>query len=211
MEYSTEKSDGCKAEKKPAKTRNWLKYAFIVSVALTIVSGLAIYLFFRGPASGAVKPLAQNKEEKSELAEVPEAFPGKYVSFLYNSSYVLKTHKADQDENGVILEQAFLSETSTASKKIGLTVRNLPSHRLEDDPDYKMREINPERYRKEAFAQSNPDDRVFISTYGNPFEKTFFVQHNDLLAIISVTAPAPADETLDNEADLIAESLTWNK
>lgn len=198
-------------EEDSAKKNHWGKYFFIAVVILIVIIAAAVYNFARKPAQGVIKPPAPDIQALQKADGATEAFTGKYISFTHSDKYALKSHETAEDDKAVILEQAYLSESSAISKKIGLTVRNLPSHKLEDDPDYKMREINTKHYKKEDFSEGNISGVSFVPADDSQFEKTFFFIHGDFLAIIAMTAPAFPSETLNKEADTIVKSATWLK
>ena len=197
---------------KPVKPKKrWKNFFFL---AILILVAIPVYLFYRftqKPANGVIRTVSSNAEAIKTVEDVPETFAGKYLTFMYSNKYVLKSHDDQADASGIILERAFLSQTSALSQKIGLTIRSFPSHNLEDVPDYKMRELRTEKYKKETFSQGSVSGVDFIPADDGPFEKDFFIQKGDFLAIISVSAPAMPDETLNKEADLIAKSVAWLK
>jgi len=196
----------------PAQKRHWGRYLWTAFFILLTITIIAVYRFAQKPAEGIVKPANQQNIKAVEIgSSVPETFTGKYVTFMYENSYVLKSDELAEKSGDVILERAYLTESGAMSKKISLTVRDLPSRKLKDDPDYLMREINLKRYRKENFSQGSVQGVSFVPADDSQFEKTFFVLHNDLVATISITAPGTPDEKLNKEADIIAKSLTWNK
>ena len=195
-------------EKKIAKKRHWKIYLFSFFIIFAVAGAVLVYRFAQKPAQGTVKPQAQAVGEDKPQNTLQQ-FSGKYLSFKYQSSYTLKSHDVDPDKNKIILEEAYLSDAAATSQKIILTVRSLPSHNLEDDPDYKMREINTKRYWKESFSEGAVSGLVFVPADNSSFEKSFFILHGDFLAIISITAPAPPDGTLNQEADAIVASVTW--
>lgn len=194
-----------------AKKNHGGRYFFIALVILVAIMAALVYKFAQKPAQGVIKPPVQDIQAAQKADDAPEAFTGKYVSFMHSNKYALKSHESAEEDGAIILEQAYLSESSAISKKIGLTVRSLPSHKFEDNPDYKMREITTKRYKRENFSEGNVNGVSFVPADDSQFEKTFFVTHDDLLAIISMTAPAFPNEDLNKEANAILESLTWLK
>ena len=194
-----------------AKKNHRGRYFFAVLFVFVLIIAAAVYRFAQKPAQGVIKPQTQDAQSGKKAEDVPEAFTGKYISFVYSNKYTLKSHELAKEDKAIILEQAYLSESSAISKKIGLTIRSLPSHNLEDVPDYKMREINTKRYKKENFSEGNISGVSFVPADDGQFEKTFFVTHGDLLAIVSMTAPAFPNEALNKEANTIVKSLIWLK
>lgn len=194
-----------------AKKNHGGRYFFIALVILIAIIAVAVYKFAQKPAQGVIKPPVQDIQALQKADDALEVFTGKYVSFTHSNKYALKSHETAEDDKAVILEQAYLSESSAISKKIGLTVRSLPSHNLEDNPDYKMREITAKRYKREDFSEGNMKGVSFVPADDSQFEKTFFFIYGNFLAIISMTAPAFPSEALNKEADAIVKSATWLK
>jgi hypothetical protein len=198
--------------KKSVKKSHLARYIFASFFILLLVLVEITYRLAQEPAKGVI---VQSSEKENKIAslgsDVPESFTGKYISFAYGNKYALKSHETAKDGSEVILETAYFSESSSISKKINLTVRSLPSGKLEDCPDYKMREIKKERYKKEIFSEGSVKGESFVPADESQFEKTFFIQHEGLVAIIVMSAPASSDDLLIEEADTITKSLEWIK
>ena len=194
--------------KKPKK--KYGRYIFATFLLVVLIAAGVVYEFAQKPAQGVVQPTKNINEIAQKAAEeVPEAFVGKYVSLMYKHGYEVRSHDVATDNQAVILEQAFLVQSSVASQKIALTVRILPSRNLEDDPDYKFRETDTKVYTKESFSAGDVSGSAFVPAGEGQFEKSFFIQHGNLLAIIDVNAPVSMNNTIEDEADAVAKSLTW--
>ena len=199
------------ALKKDAKSNHFKMIIFLSILSLIAIGAIIVYFYAQKPAQGIVKLSSSGQDLETKNNNVSEAFAGKYLSFFYGNSYVLKSHNIDNENGAVILEQAYLSENSAISKKIGLMIRNLPTHNLEDCPDFKMREINSKKYRKDNFDFSSISGSSFEAVDQGTFEKTFFLLHGDYLAIISMSAPSLSDEEIEDEASGIVKSVSWLK
>ncbi|MCX6761279.1 MAG: hypothetical protein NTY33_00320 [Candidatus Moranbacteria bacterium] len=196
----------------PQKKLRWGRYIWLTLFILLVVVIIIIYRFAQKPAEGIVKSGAQDTKAVELGSDVPGTFRGKYISFMYDNKFVVKSDELAQKSGDVILESAYLSETGAMSKKISVTIRSLPSHNLADDPDYLMRTINVKRYRKENFSQGDVQGVAFVPADDNSqFEKIYFVLHNDFVATLSITTPSTLDEKSNKEADAIIKSLTWSK
>ncbi len=209
IENNKENSQNTEKTIKGKKHRK--KYFFLTILILIVIPAYRFYRFTQKSAEGVIKTTTSNTEVVKLVENVPETFSGKYLTFMYGNKYVLKTHDDQTDASGIILERAYLSQIGAISQKIGLTVRNFPSRNFSDCPDYKMRELNSKKYKKETFSEGKVDGIVFVSADDDPFERTYFLLHNDYLAIIAVSAPAMPDETLNKEANQIAKSVEWLK
>lgn len=211
MKFLKDKNNKPEAEKKSVREQHWARFFFIFLAIVSLIGVGGVYKFAQKPAQGVIKSQDQTGQLAKKVAEGPEIFSGKYLSFRYGNTYVLKTHDIAKGDSAIILEQAYLSELSVISKKISLTVRSLPTHSLEDNPDYRMREMEAKRYHKKDFFEGKIKGIYFISAEESQFEKTFFIMHDNLLAIISVTAPSKMDASLDKEANNLVKSLIWKE
>ncbi len=192
------------------KSQNHLKRNLLfLLLALLLVGAGALYVYAQKPAQGVLKSPSLMQQVATKNEEVPEIFSGKYFTFLYGKSYALKEHTTNTKAGAVILETAYLVETSAISKKIGLTMRSFPTQNLEDVPDFKMRTIATNNYQKKDFKFANVHGTSFTATQEGSFEKTFFVEHENFLVILTMTAPGAEDEKLDNESDAIIASISW--
>ena len=208
-----EKKDSLPSEKKIPSRRHWRRYIFLTLLVLAMIASVIIYRFAEKPAEGTINNSTQDTTKAVQVNDVPNTFTskGSYLSFMYGNTYVLKSDEVSKDNSAVILEQAYLSEPGGLSKKISLVVRSLPSQNLTDDPDYLMRENNPTKYKKENFFADGVSGAAFVPADNSQFMKTYFIQHSDKLAVLSVISPSSEDKTLDNEADAVAGSLAWTK
>ncbi len=212
METKKMENNPAQKEGEENKTKkSWKKYFYLAILTLIAVFGYLFYRFTQKPAEGVVKTGVSQNEMEKKVQSVPEVFSGKYLTFMYENKYFLKTHDDKADESGIILERAYLSENGSISKKIQLTIRSLPSHNLDDCPDYKMRELDTARYKKEIFSQGEFSSTAFVPADDSQFTKTFFLTHGDYLAIVVFTAPAVMDDELNEEADGVAASVNWLK
>ena len=123
----------------------------------------------------------------------------------------MKSHESEAQKDAVILETAYLSEKSAFSRKIGLTVRHLPTGSLDDAPDYTMRVQNDGRYKKDSFDLDGVRGIIFSTTDQGSFEKSYFVQHGNLLMMMTFSAPGAEDESFDVEANNIVRGIDWRR
>lgn len=211
MKFLKNKNNGSGRMDENSKTHHISRNIFLFLLLAAISGAVIVYFYAQKPAQGIIKVAAQDQTTQNKQVDVLGVFTGKYLSFMYGSSYVLKSDNVTDGAGAVILEQAYLSENSAISQKIALTVRNLPTHNLDDCPDFQMRTLKPERYRKENFSLGDMSGTSFKVIDQGTFEKSFFLLHKDYLAIITLMAPALADEKLENEANSVIKSISWLK
>jgi hypothetical protein len=195
--------------------RNHLKMIiFLFILAMVVTAAGLIYFYAQKPARGIIKTASRSQEAETKNNDTPSVFTGEYLSFLYGNSYVLKSHDVFDENGAVILERAYLTEiasVSNVSKKIMLTVRDLPTHAFEDCPDFKIRSMDSKKYKKETFDFGEIKGISFEVADQSTHEKTFFLLHENYLAIISITSPALGDEKTNNEALDVIKSVSWHK
>jgi len=186
------------------------KRIILLFILALFVLGLAfLYFYAQKPAQGVAGSQISSQLAVSGNEEPPRIFEGKYLTFSYDGSYALKTHEIDLKPEAIILESAYLSQNLAISKKIGLTIRNLPSQNFEDDPSFKMRTLESEIYQKKEFDFGNVGGIFFTSTQQGSFEKTFFIKHQSFLLILTTTVPGAEDEKNNKETDEIIKSISW--
>lgn len=195
-----------------AATSGRVKRIVIIALAVLCAAGVgALVIFANQPSRGTAKIVQNDADTKKTAEPTPSVFDGRYLSFTYRGNYVVKTHDTDDRADAVILESAYISETSAISKKIGLTVRHLPTRNADDDPDYTMRRQNPDRYRMDTFDIDGKQGASFTSVDQGAFEKTFFVRHGDMMVSLTLGSPGAEDGKLDAEADALVGSIRWAK
>jgi hypothetical protein len=197
-----------KKENKKSKLRRNILVVFFLLIVIGLIS---LYLYAQKPAQGIIKSTPSEKNIETVALNVPQAFTGEYLSFLFDKTYSLKSHDVTDKSGDVILERAYLSETGSISKKIGLMVRSLPTRNLNDVPDYKMRDIKTESYKKAEFDFGNVAGVSFEALGEETFEKTFFILNKDKVAILTMTAPSFSNEEIQNELETIVRSISWLK
>ena len=197
------------AEEAPKKKSKLKIYFSLFGLAITLGVGGFLYWFSHQAANGTIKAVTKVDQKLTQSEDIPATFNGKYVSFMYGNSYQLKSDDAETDSSGIFLERAYLSEVGAISQKINLTVRNLPSGNLEDDPDYLMRQNDTEHYKKENFSLGKNEGVAFSSAYSSQFAKTYFILDNNRVATLTLSAPGSEDKALDGEADQIMMSFAW--
>ncbi|NTV55050.1 MAG: hypothetical protein HGB37_00890 [Candidatus Moranbacteria bacterium] len=196
------------ANVKPGRAK---RLVTIFLVVLCICGAVFLYFFANQPSRDTKKSTLATSDTKTAVQKPQEEFAGKYVSFTHGGDYVVKTHDTDEREGAVILESAYLSETSALSKKIGLTVRFLPSKSADADPDYTMRRQNPDRYRMDSFDFDGMQGTSFTSVDTGTFEKTCFMRHGDKMVSLTLGAPGAEDAKVDAEAEALVRSIRWNQ
>lgn len=206
-----ENTEHIKQEKKETKPKRRRRFFLMSLILLIIAVAWLIYLYLQRPGQGVF--LETKSETGIGLEKVYEKkrFNGKYVSFEYSSSFEVKAHETNADENQVFLENAFLSEDPSLAKKIALTVENLQGRTLGDSANYNLRKIYPKRFQEEKFYSGNIRGVAFTDQDSDLFEKTVFISQGNYLAEISLTALRPASDDMDRELNEIVGSLIWQK
>jgi len=189
------------------------KWKLILLVFFLLLIGVIIFIWLKlqKPKSGEIRTANLTPAEMEKALPSFERFEGKYISFLYKSDYVVKSHNDTAPENGVIWETAFLSSRDINSTKIALTIESLENRKLTDVTGYNLRQMRPQEYRKENFFAGEFSGTAFTAIQSEIYEKVVFVEHNNYLAAIALTGSLGSDEEKDQELEAVIESIQWNK
>jgi hypothetical protein len=178
-------------------SKNRLKMAGVLAVVL--VPLIIIIIAVKGlgsPAQGSISQTPASQAEPTDPYAQQGHYSGKYFNFIYPPHY----KKINSQLSGTYLEVIELANTDHSGRHITIGVR--PGN-LNDDSGITYRKQHPEIYHQEprtiyglSFSSNTPEA-----------ERITFMQHNNLLATVSVTAPAGAD--LAPDLEIIVTSLRW--
>ncbi|HSH18334.1 MAG TPA: hypothetical protein VK978_03045 [Candidatus Saccharimonadales bacterium] len=183
------------------------KKMFIFLAVLAAVfagTGYAINKFMTGPATGTVITTlpAVAKPAEVELQQ----FDGKQFSFVHPVAYV---EQAVKPEPTAIELRSFVS-SGMARKLANVTVKQLPSGSLEDDPSYLMRSQNPDTYRMQSIVVKNEKVVFFLDTAGQEFQQIAFWAHKDKLLTFVLTGAAIDPAAMAAEHEAMVKSISWH-
>jgi hypothetical protein len=164
----------------------------IILIILIGLVGLTIHSL-SSPAVGSIAQGPASQAEKIDPYAKSGHYIGKYISFSYPAHFKSYPSKLTGD----ILETVSYSSTDQTSKQINLGVYK---GSLSGDSGITYRQQHPELYKQNT-------SRLGIEfTKLDGTEDTFFIQHKDLVASVSATAPYA---NLYGEAEYVASSLGW--
>ncbi|HXY18003.1 MAG TPA: hypothetical protein VEH48_01105 [Candidatus Nitrosopolaris sp.] len=170
------------------------KYA-IPGVILLVIVGLIVLVVrsLSAPAVGSVSQTPPSQSQPTVPYNQPGTYKGQYVSFSYPAHY----RPTPTGLSGSYLETVVYSSTDQSQKKIDVGIsKGSPS----TDGSVIYRQQHPELYRENTSAIW----LEFIKLDGT--EDTFFLQHGNLEASVSVSSPYG---DLGSDALYVASSLRW--
>jgi hypothetical protein len=179
---------------------------FVIALSLAAMGAAAANYcahHISGPASGAVvTKQARNSAQTNKVSTYQ--LEGDYLSFSYPNSFTVSPEQALAPG---VSQQNRLSQVRDGSQSLVLTVTNLPSGRLDDDPSYHMRTLHPETYA--LTQQTIGDNHLVIASRQDSFEKVAFWPHSNKLATIALSGTT-ANLTAANAAfSDILRSVSW--
>ncbi|NTW26927.1 MAG: hypothetical protein HGA36_01240 [Candidatus Moranbacteria bacterium] len=188
------------------------KYFFWIILISTLVVGFFFWRQLQKPASGRIKMVTQAPASVIPVDGALERFEGEYFSFAHDAKYLLKNHRKDFENNGVILESAFFAQADVNSKKIAVTVEDIRGRGMADTGNFLLREKNPKVYAQEKFDINGAEGISFSTTNESGFlEKVFFIPKGEYVAEFAFTQPITEDGSSELEMTEILKSIQWKK
>jgi len=145
------------------------------------------------PAEGNIQQIPLAQAEKVEPFAQPGSFKGKYISFKFPAHY----KRIPATLSGSYLEVDSYHSTDTTGRQINIGVAK---GSIASDAGVSFR-----RQHKELYKENTSNIGLEFSKLDGT-EDSFFIEHNDMLATISATAP------YDNQAGdalFVASGLKW--
>lgn len=191
--------------KQGSKSGRLLRQLLFAAALMAGLAGAATYAAHNlaGSANGTV---VAKKESSSAHARSDSSYEldGEYLSFRYPSSF---TVSGDQPTDTGFLQQNRLSSTTAGSQSLVVTVSNLPSGQLADDPSYHMRELYPATYH--LTLQAMHGERVVIAARFDSFEEIAFWEHAGKLATIALSGTTTNRSTAAASLSQLLQTVTW--
>lgn len=164
---------------------------------LLIVGAVVIVNVLNSPAVGTITS-ASNAKFTMPLAEPkkPGTYSGKYISFTYPTTFSVNP---SQKSPG-LLDQVHLYSNDHSGKQVAIAVYR---GTLANDSGVNYRKVHSELYKQTTDSKG---DLVFIKSK-NGSEYTSFLDHNDLVASVSLTSTYTKDLSADYQ--FIIKSFQW--
>jgi hypothetical protein len=179
-----------------AKRRWWRqpKKIIIILVVLIVLGALvSIVNGLHSPAVGSINQTPPAHAEVIDPYSQPGTYNGKYISFTYPPHYKITPSKP----SGNLIEVAEYHSTGLTFTQINVAVQR---ENLNDDSGLIYRQKHPELYSQ----NSSKIGLEFKKLDGT--EDTFFLQHDGLVATVSVTSPGGNTGT---DALFVGSGLHW--
>jgi hypothetical protein len=166
---------------------------------LILLGGIvyAVVKNMNAPAIGSLNQTPPAKQEVVDPYKEPGSYSGKYISYTYPAHYKKVAIKDQQD----YFDRADYLSTDRSNKQISISVSK---DTLDNNSGVSFRKAHPELYTQSRTRFG----LTFVSTAkATSSDTTAFVQHNELLASISLSAPAGTDLAADMST--LLNSLQW--
>lgn len=173
------------------------KSLIIVGLIVLLIVGV-LYQVVRtlnAPAQGSINQTPPDKAENIDPYAQPATYNGRYISFTYPAHY----KKIPSAITGGYLEVFSLHSTDQRGRNITVGVQK---GSLADSSAVAYRRAHPELYTEEPRTRT----AVTFTTKSTP-EMVSFLQHNDLLANVSITSQS--DPNLSEDLQTILNSFAW--
>jgi hypothetical protein len=164
-----------------------LVFIFILLVLISIVKNM------NQPAIGSISQQPPAQTEKTDPYASPGTYKGKYITFSYPAHY----KKVPSALSGAYLEVVDYHTTDSTGKQINVGI--YPGN-FDTDSAIQYRRQHKELYKE------NESNYGLKFTKSDGTEDTFFIEHKNLLASVSATAPY---NNQAGDAQFVASSLKW--
>ncbi|HSX37196.1 MAG TPA: hypothetical protein VLG13_03750 [Patescibacteria group bacterium] len=193
-------------KRKPRGMRRKLAIAGGILLLMVVIVGIWIIRSFNTSSQGTLdKP-------QDALANAPApktvSFSGKRFSFNY-TNYFTQSHTDPPSQP--ILENYIFVKHQLLDWQLAIQIESLPSGNLNDDGSYHFRSVTHDRFTDNPTTINGVMVHVFTDkSSGFNFAKVLYLQHQGLLAIISLGGGSSSDGDAMQAALLgIANSWQW--
>ncbi|HET7827564.1 MAG TPA: hypothetical protein VFK97_01730 [Candidatus Saccharimonadales bacterium] len=168
---------------------------FIPIVILLLIAAVVFLVVknMTAPAVGSINQAPPAQSATTEPYTQPGKYSGQYVSFSYPAHF----KKVPSKLTGSFLETVDYHSTDLAGKQINVGV-----YKSAVDSDSS---ISYRRQHKDSYTETDSQKWIEFSKKDGT-EDTFYLEHGDLLASVSATAPSGG---LNGEALFVASGLKW--
>ncbi|MGH7156807.1 MAG: hypothetical protein ACREGG_01695 [Candidatus Saccharimonadales bacterium] len=164
-------------------------------IPILIAIGVIVLLIhtLNAPAEGTVSQTPPSQAQKTDPYAQSGNYNSKYLTFQYPAHFKLTPTKL----TGATLETVEYTSTDQSERHIDVAIFN---GNVSSDSGVSYRRQHPELYKETDSRLWTEFSRI------DGTEDTFFLQHNDLEATVSATAPFA---NLNGEALFVVSSLQW--
>jgi len=169
---------------------------FFIPLLIILFAAAVIFSIIKRmnlPAVGSISQQPPAQAEKTDPYAAAGTYRGKYITFSYPAHY----KKIPAKLSGSYLEVADYHTTDSTGKQINIGVA--PGSLASDSS------ITYRRQHRELYKESSSSHSLEFTKLDGT-EDTFFIEHNNLLASISATAPY---NNQAGDALFVASSLKW--
>lgn len=180
------------------------------------IGGYFVWRFATAPSVGTITSsgdaaalkAAQSKEIGAEDSE-DKVFNGKYVSFSYDKSYIMKSHEDLTQKKEKIIETAYFTQPSINSSKIAITIQDMTGRTLDDFSSYVLRKSKPDVYKSGKYDFGSAKGLTFSSLQEGKYERLYYISNGKYMAELVLSSTKPETKELDKEAEKLARVLKF--
>lgn len=186
-----------------------VKRLIVVLLAVVVVAGLigaagAAAKILRQPVQGTVLVTVPVQPVQDAAATSSQTHAGKYVSYTYPASYELQKLKPEQRAG---LDNQILRASTPSTSLLLVTVSDLPSGRLEDDPSYLLRKSQPDAFTLKPITVQG--EAAVLAESRREQSRIVFWPHGGKLLLVSLTGVYKDPQTTDAAVRQLVDSVSW--
>lgn len=178
----------------------------ITILFLLITGGIVLTKLINGPAVATIEPVELPDEQPKEATKTSKLEDGEYIRFKYPGNYEKQTNQPGQTAASTVEQLVFKVNQDIGTQQLTAIINKLPSDGIDGDSAYRLRRNQPTIYKQQDLTINN--NQVVIMSRIGSYEKTAFMVHDTLLAIVTLSSSVP-DEEHNNNFQNILESWQW--
>lgn len=171
----------------------------IIGVSVVVIT--AIIFWLQSGNSGQITQ--SNQQQKQAVATGTKQLDTQYVTLDYPAQY--QARKLDQA--GDDLEIHDLSASTTYTKKVSVSISNLPGNSLTNNSAYLLRKSYTDKYRQREINPTQLTAEVWVSRDNT--EQTVFITQNGRVAVLAFVQAGGDAAQLTQEIDKVIASFRW--
>ena len=203
-------------QEEDSRRGNIVRGAWTMVLVVLCVGGYFVWKFATTPSVGTITSsgnaatlkATQSKEGEIEDSE-DKVFNGKYVSFSYDKSYIMKSHEDLTQKKEGIIETAYFTQPSINSSKIAITIENMTGKTMDDLSSYVLRKSKPDVYKPSKYDFGSVKGLTFSSLQEGKYERLYYISNGKYMAELALSSTKPETKELDKEAEKLARVLKF--
>lgn len=172
----------------------------VLVISLVLAAG-GFIIWLQSDNSGEIRQAS--KEQKEALVSGTKQLDGQYIRFDYPATYLSRRI----DERGTDLELYQLDANTAYTKKLAISVSDLPDGTLNSNSAYLLRKNRSDMYHQRKVEAGRLTVQVWVSN--DATEQTAFITQAGRAAVLAFTQAGGDKDSLTAEVDTILKSFQW--